>query len=81
MPLIQEQTPFEKYRDGTSFQFHREITRPFGDLDDILAWCKAELQGDWRWQLIDVSTDLRPGTYKFYFDSERDCVAFVLQWS
>jgi hypothetical protein len=81
MPLIQEQTPFEHYRDGTSFQFHREITRPFGDLDDILAWCKAELQGDWRWQLIDVSTDLRPGTYKFYFDSERDCVAFVLQWS
>jgi multisubunit Na+/H+ antiporter MnhE subunit len=81
MPLIQEQTPFEHYRDGTSFQFQREITRPFGDLDDILAWCKAELQGDWRWQLIDVSTDLRPGTYKFYFDSERDCVAFVLQWS
>jgi hypothetical protein len=31
--------------------------------------------------LIDVSTDRRPGTYKFYFDSERDCVAFVLQWS
>jgi hypothetical protein len=81
MPLIQEQTPFEQYRDGTSFRFHREITRPFGDLDAILAWCKAELSGDWRWQLIDVSTDQRPGTYKFYFDSERDCVAFVLQWS
>ena len=81
MSLIQEQTPFEQYRDGTSFRFQREITRPFGDLDDILAWCKSELGGDWRWQLIDVSTDLRPGTYKFYFDSERDCVAFVLQWS
>jgi hypothetical protein len=77
MPLIQESPA----RDGTSFRFQREITRPFGDLDDILAWCKSELRGDWRWQLIDVSTDLRPGTYKFYFDSERDCVAFVLQWS
>jgi hypothetical protein len=81
MPLIQEQLSFEHYRDGTSFRFQREITKPFGDLDDILAWCKSELSGDWRWQLIDVSTDLRPGTYKFYFDSERDCVAFVLQWS
>lgn len=81
MPLIQEQTPFEQFRDETSFQFHREITKPFGDLDAVLAWCKAELQGDWRWQLIDVSTGERPGTYKFYFDSERDCVAFVLQWS
>jgi hypothetical protein len=81
MPLIQEQTPFEHYRDGTSFRFQREITRPFGDLDTVLSWCKSELSGDWRWQLIDISTDQRPGTYKFYFDSERDCVAFVLQWS
>lgn len=81
MPLIQEPLPFEQYRNETSFQFHREITRPFGDLDAVLAWCKVELQGDWRWQLIELSTLDRPGTYKFYFDSERDCVAFVLQWS
>jgi len=78
MPLIQEPLPF---RNETSFQFQREITRPFGDLDAVLAWCKVELQGDWRWQLIELSTLDHPGIYKFYFDSERDCVAFVLHWS
>jgi hypothetical protein len=76
MPLIDEQP-----RCQESFEFRREITRPFGDLDAVLAWCRTELQGDWRWELIEISTDRRPGTYKFYFDSERDCVAFVLQWS
>ena len=68
-------------REGDSFAFHREIVKPFGQLDAILAWCKTELQGDWRWQLIDTSNETRPGRYRFYFDSERDCVAFVLQWS
>ena len=81
MSLIQEHLSFNHYRDGTSFEFQREITRPSGDLDDILYWCKSELGSDWRWQLIDVSTDRRPGTYKFYFDSERDCVAFMLHWA
>jgi len=70
----------EQERIAESFRFHREITKPFGGLDSVLAWCKAELQGDWRWKLIEVSTDQRPGVYLFYFDSERDCCAFMLKW-
>jgi hypothetical protein len=68
-------------RKEDSFEFCREIIKPFGQLDTILAWCKTELQGVWRWQLIESSNETRPGRYKFYFDSERDCVAFVLHWS
>jgi hypothetical protein len=68
-------------REGDSFEFCREIEKPWGQLDSVLDWCKTELQGDWRWQLIELSHENRPGRYKFYFDSERDCVAFVLQWS
>ena len=68
-------------REGDSFEFCREIAKPFGQLDAVLDWCKTELQGDWRWQLIELSHENRPGRYKFYFDSERDCVAFVLQWT
>jgi hypothetical protein len=68
-------------REGDSFEFCREIAKPFGQLDAVLDWCKIELQGEWRWQLIELSHENRPGRYKFYFDSERDCVAFVLQWS
>ncbi len=72
-------TPFE-IRLGDSFNYAREIRKPFGELYRVLAWCKTELTGEWRWQLVDVSTDQRPGRYIFYFDSERDHFAFTLYW-
>ena len=68
-------------RNRESFLYSREITKPFGELDRVIDWCKTELVGDWRWQLVDVSSDTRPGRYVFYFDTERDFFAFVLQWS
>ena len=79
--LIDPKLDLSLLREGDSFEFCREIAKPFGQLDAVLDWCKTELQGDWRWQLIELSHENRPGRYKFYFDSERDCVAFVLQWS
>lgn len=68
-------------RKRESFPYSREIAKPFGKLDHVLDWCKTELVGDWRWQLVDVSSDQRPGRYIFYFDTERDFFAFTLQWS
>lgn len=68
-------------RDRTSFPHAREIIKPWGGLEPVLAWCKQELREDWRWQLVEMSTDQRPGRYVFYFDSERDCCAFALKWS
>jgi hypothetical protein len=68
-------------RSRESFPYTREITKPFGELDRVLAWSKTELLGDWRWQLVDVSSDHRPGRYIFYFDLERDFFAFTLQWA
>lgn len=67
-------------RDKESFAYTKEIVKPWGGLDTILAWCKTELTGDWRWQLVDVASDIRPGRYIFYFDSDRDCCAFTLKW-
>ena len=68
-------------RNRESFLYSREIAKPFGKLDHVLDWCKTELVGDWRWQLVDVSSDTRPGRYVFYFDTERDFFAFTLQWA
>lgn len=68
-------------RTRESFPYAREITKPFGGLDRVLDWSKSELVGDWRWQLVEVSTDKRPGRYIFYFDLDRDYFAFTLQWS
>ena len=72
--------PLFEIRPGDSFNYAREIHKPFGELDRVLAWCKTELTGEWRWQLVDVSTDQRPGRYIFYFDDERDYFAFTLYW-
>jgi hypothetical protein len=68
-------------RQGSSFEHACEIVKPFGSIDRIIAWCKAELEGEWRWQLIEVSSDQRPGRYIFYFDSDRDACAFALKWA
>lgn len=64
-----------------SFKFAREISKSYGDLDNILSWAKNELVDEWRWQLVSTSTDRNPGRYVFYFNSERDAVAFALMWS
>lgn len=67
-------------RDRESFAYAKEIQKPWGGLDPVLEWCKTELQGDWRWQLVQVSSDIAPGRYIFFFDSDRDCCAFTLKW-
>jgi len=67
-------------RDSRSFPYAQEIAKPWGGLEPCIAWCKSELQHDWRWQMVDMASDQRPGRYIFYFDSERDCSAFVLKW-
>ena len=68
-------------RDRTSFNHAQEITKPFGVIEQVLEWSKSELTDDWRWQLVEMSSDQKPGRYIFYFDSERDLLAFTLKWS
>ena len=63
------------------FEFTVTISKPFGALEEIIIWCKSEVTGDWRWQLLETSTDNRPGEYKFYFEQEKDCCAFSLKWA
>ena len=74
-------SPMDYMRDRDSFSYAREIAKEFGVLEHVLDWCKEELVGEWRWQLLDVSSDRKPGRYIFYFDSERDCLAFTMKWA
>ena len=78
---MQLQQPHGTIRLGESFNHAREIARPFGQVDGIIEWCKTELVGDWRWQVVTTSSDRAPGRYIFYFDSDRDAAAFALFWS
>lgn len=71
-----------RIRHGESFRHAKMVEKPFGELDRILQWCRSELGQDWRWQLIETSgANNEPGRYCFYFDSERDYVAFLLHWA
>ena len=65
-------------RTRESFAFACEIQRAMGELDPVLRWCKSELSPNWRWQMAAMPADRRPGRYIFYFDHERDYLAFVL---
>ena len=83
--MLKRQRPLMKppidRRSRDSFVHAQEIVKPFGEIERVLDWCKSEVSHDWRWQLIDVSSDIRPGRYIFYFDSERDYLAFTMKWS
>lgn len=74
-------SPVEWSRNRESFNHAHEIVKPFGQVERVLDWCKNQLVDEWRWQLLEVSSDQRPGRYIFYFDNERDYLAFVLKWS
>ena len=78
-PLLK--SPMEYMRDQASFNHAQEIYKEFGVLESVLDWCKEELSAEWRWQLLELSSDHKPGRYIFYFDSERDCLAFTMKWS
>jgi hypothetical protein len=67
-------------RDRESFPYKHVAYFPFGQLSSVLNWCKTELQGDWRWELLTNSTDLAPGKYAFYFDLDVDLSIFLLWW-
>ena len=73
------------HRSAESFQHAREIRRSWGQLEPVLTWCKQEMRDTWRWQMTDMSTSNARGAeyagcYIFYFDSDRDAVAFALRW-
>jgi hypothetical protein len=78
-PLLK--SPMQYMRDKDSFNHAQEISKEFGVLENVLDWCKEELSAEFRWQLIEVSSDRRPGRYIFYFDSERDYLAFIMKWA
>jgi hypothetical protein len=65
----------------SGFAFKKEIQRQMGSLDPVIEWCKNELEPSWRWDIIDMSGSNSPGRYAFYFNNEKDFLAFLLKWS
>jgi hypothetical protein len=68
-------------RTAESFRHARSIVKAWGGLEEVLTWCRSECQGEWRWQLVEMSGQDKPGRYVFFFDREADYLAFVMKWT
>ena len=79
--LLAQQKPGFEIRQAASFDYAIEINKPRGTIENILDWSKQELTNEWRWQLVNSSSDGVLGRYIFYFDSEADYLAFVLKFA
>lgn len=67
-------------RAEDSFGHAIRLSRPWGWLDRAIVWAQSEMTHDWRWQIVHMSSDQRPGDYVFYFDSDRDYFAFCMKF-
>lgn len=67
-------------RSAESFNHALRITRPFGELDAVIHWCRQNLTEDWRWQMVAMPNDHDPGEYIFYLDSKEDYFMFTMRW-
>lgn len=76
-------------RDPKSFDHNINIHLSFGKLQEVLQWCKSNVEYNWGWQPIDRfqpsiisgTFDAVDGVYSFYFDNSKDATAFTLRWS
>lgn len=78
-PLSADHAQFAD-RSADTFPRHSVCYLPFGELEQVLTWCRTQCKSDWRWAPIETAAADK-GQYKFYFDSDSDAVAFLLQWS
>jgi|LakMenE18May11ns_1017448.scaffolds.fasta_scaffold9051103_2 hypothetical protein len=58
--------------------FKSKIGLPYGKLQSILEWCKRNCTHEWKFEEDGNTMDTWEPKYTFYFESERDYVAFTL---
>lgn len=62
----------------TDFAHAKAVSIPYGELENVLDWCRHQCQMDWAWSMVSTGTSVNQ--YVFYFHSDQDCMAFVLTW-
>lgn len=53
------------------------IKIPYGELQSTVDWCNRNCIGEWRY-MEDPDADFLSGGWIFFFENERDYVAFTL---
>ena len=62
------------------YKFSQAIEKEYGSIDQVLEWCQSELSEKWAWEITSGPSSTAPCSFIFYFNSERDTVAFRLKW-
>jgi hypothetical protein len=62
--------------EQTKQLYEIKIELPFGSLGPLMEWCKQNCSDTWFFS--DNSDFAGQGNYKFYFESEKDYVNFML---
>lgn len=57
--------------------YQANIGLPYGSLKNIIRWCRDNCIDEWGFQEVDDLAAYSPG-YIFYFENERDYVAFLV---
>lgn len=52
-----------------------KVSLSYGELKPVIEWCERNCTGDWRFM---EDPDNQWGGYVFFFDTERDYVAFSM---
>ena len=54
-----------------------EIQLSFGELSPLIRWCERNCTREWSYEQISPSGNVA-GEYEFYFEDEKDLVAFTI---
>ena len=57
-----------------------EVSCEFGNLEQLLDWCKSESRRSWTFNILEHAGFRNPGHYEFRFEGSADCTAFRLKW-
>ena len=54
------------------------ICLQFGELDNVMSWCRENCNG--KWMITTIGDSSGVDEYEFHFDSEDDLLIFRLRW-
>jgi hypothetical protein len=57
--------------------YKTEVNIQYGQLEEMIAWCKANCLGLWGYYVVNAAGE-EPGQYSFQFESEKDYVTFLV---
>lgn len=61
--------------------YNVKLNIPFGKLESFLNWCQNNCESDWSFDdnsSLFLINEIEYAGYNFYFQSERDYVAFLI---